>query len=259
LRVSKPIISWLLEKSSLAVTKRSKIEKLKSYAQSAEELQFLKTLPPDQAPDILRYLGESKSQLRQDLFVLSENGFKRDGFFVEFGATDGVSLSNTYLLEKHFGWKGILAEPGKSWLAQLGRNRSSYIDNRCVWSDSTSTFSFNETTEAELSTIEQFSQKDKHKHRRKSKNIYPVQTISLVDLLTKFDAPKKIDYLSIDTEGSEYEILQSFDFGRYQFGVITCEHNFTENRQKIFQLLSKNGYIRKYQELSKFDDWYVRG
>ena len=51
----------------------------------------------------------SKSQLKQDIFVLLETGFKRNGFFVEFGATNGIDLSNTYLLEKRFGWNGILA------------------------------------------------------------------------------------------------------------------------------------------------------
>ena len=70
--------------------------------------------------------------------------------------------------------------------------------------------------------------------------------------------PKKIDYMSIDTEGSEFEILNSFDFNEYDIKVITCEHNYTEMREKIYALLSKNGYIRKHSEYSMFDDWYVK-
>ena len=77
-------------------------------------------------------------------------------------------------------------------------------------------------------------------------------------ILDKYNAPEIIDYLSIDTEGSEFEILKNFDFGKYKFNVITCEHNFTPVREKIFKLLSENGYLRKYSDLSKWDDWYVR-
>ena len=52
-----------------------------------------------------------KRQINQDIFVLYTLNWKRNGFFVEFGATNGIDLSNTYLLEKDFGWKGILSEP----------------------------------------------------------------------------------------------------------------------------------------------------
>ena len=58
---------------------------------------------------------KSRAQLKQDIFVLLETGFKRDGYFVEFGATNGVDLSNSWLLEKAFGWTGILAEPARIW------------------------------------------------------------------------------------------------------------------------------------------------
>ena len=70
-------------------------------------------------------------------------------------------------------------------------------------------------------------------------------------------APKIIDYLSIDTEGSEYEILKNFDFKSYKLKVITCEHNYNENREKIYNLLSDNGYKRKLTKISKFEDWYI--
>jgi hypothetical protein len=61
----------------------------------------------------------------------------------------------------------------------------------------------------------------------------------------------------MDTEGSECSILKSFDFGRYRFRVITCEHNYSPQRQEIFDLLTANGYSRKFETSSAFDDWYV--
>ena len=86
---------------------------------------------------------------------------------------------------------------------------------------------------------------------------YHVESISLLNLLEKYDAPRRINYLSIDTEGSEFEILNAFDFTAYSFDVITCEHNYTANREKIYELLTKNGYQRINQEVSQFDDWYI--
>lgn len=204
-----------------------------------------------------KLLLKSKSQLRQDLFVLSELNYKRGGFFVEFGATNGIDLSNTFLLETEFDWKGILAEPAVRWHADLVRNRKALIDKRCVWSASNESILFNETDTAELSTIHAMSGSDLHAEARKRGRLYPVETVSLMDLLGEHGAPAEIDYLSIDTEGSEYDILQGFDFKRYRFKVITCEHNYTPMRDKLFALLVKNGYKRKHEKLSLFDDWWV--
>ena len=229
-----------------------------SYRRAADDLSFLRKAPDHQLNSLIRNIELSKAQLRQDLFVLSELDFLKNGFFVEFGATNGLSLSNTYLLEKEYGWKGILAEPAKCWHKALYANRTSNIETKCVWSKSNDTITFNETTIAELSTISAFSSSDIHKNTRENGTKYEVETISLNDLLDKYEAPKTIDCLSIDTEGSEFEILSHFDFERYQFRVITCEHNYTPMRQKIYELLTANGYIRKFDDLSQFDDWYVK-
>ena len=206
----------------------------------------------------LKYRPLSKAQLKQDLFVLSELGFKKGGFFVEFGATNGIDLSNSYLLEKKFGWHGILAEPATCWHSDLKNNRTSHIDTNVVWTESNATLVFNEVEEKELSTINMFSNSDFHKETRKKGKIYEVRSISLLDLLKKYNAPKHIDYLSIDTEGSEYEILLNFDFEEYDFKIITCEHNHTPEREKIFSLLTQKGYIRKHTKRSRWDDWYVK-
>jgi FkbM family methyltransferase len=200
-------------------------------------------------------LKNSHSQINQDVFVISRLKGIRGGFFVEFGATDGVSLSNTYQLEKSFDWAGILVEPGQNWKANLTVNRSCHIDFRCVTSKSGDQVQFIESTSPELSTIKGFEGIDEN--RREMFKSYDVESISLEDLLDEYQAPKTIDYLSIDTEGSEFLILENFNFDKYRFKLITIEHNFTENREKIFKLLSKNGYERAWNEFTQFDDWYV--
>lgn len=227
-------------------------------ARAAADLAFLRQLPDALVAPILRLLPQSKAQFRQDLFVLAELALKHDGFFVEFGATDGVELSNTWLLEKQFGWRGILAEPGRCWHTALAANRACTIDRRCVWSKSGETVRFNQTAIPELSTIDKFSSADLHKEARKAGTRYDVDTVSLMDLLAEHGAPSHIDYLSIDTEGSEFDILESFDFGRYNVRAITCEHNFTPMRRRVHALLSGKGYVRKFETVSAFDDWYVK-
>lgn len=199
-----------------------------------------------------------KSQLGQDIFVLCQSNFKKNGFFIEFGATDGVEISNTYILEKEFGWHGILAEPAKTWHKSLKKNRSSIIDERCVWSESKRKIDFRETDSQELSTIESYSSLDMHKSERIAGNVYQVETISLMDLLVEHNAPKDIDYLSIDTEGSEFEILKKFDFNKYNIKIITIEHNFNIMREEIFKLLVSYGYERVFVEVSDVDDWYIK-
>jgi FkbM family methyltransferase len=207
----------------------------------------------DGAPDI----RNSRSQISQDIFVLAELKNKRGGYFVDFGATNGVDLSNSYLLEKHYGWNGILAEPARCWHEDLRKNRSAAIDTRCVWSETGHKLEFNETKVPELSTISKFNDVDDHRRARSYGETYEVETVSLTDLLDHYRAPREIDYLSIDTEGSEFEILSNFDFSKYRFSVITCEHNFTEMRERMNYLLTSHGYKRKHEALSRWDDWYV--
>jgi FkbM family methyltransferase len=208
----------------------------------------------------IQYHSHSNSQLLQDIFVLAALRQRRNGFFVEFGASDGITLSNTYMLEKEFGWTGILSEPNRTFALKVRANRSSCaVDNRCVWSLTGETVSFTETTECrELSTVAQFAQSDDH-DRTKAPIEYQVETVSLDDLLMQHKAPAEIDYLSIDTEGSELTILRALDFNRWQFNVITVEHNWVQSaRDGIYSLLTLHGYSRVLTEFSQFDDWYIR-
>ena len=219
---------------------------------------FLARMPESQRARLASVLRKSQSQICQDLFALSVLDFKRGGFFVEFGAADGRGLSNTWLLEKHFGWSGILSEPARSYAQKLRSQRACTIDHRCVWSRTGETLAFREASNRVLSTIAAYSDGDMHAEARKDGVTYDVATVSLADLLAEHGAPPEPDFLSIDTEGSELEIVQAFDFKRYPFKVITCEHNFTPAREKIHSLLTAAGYARKHEKISDFDDWYVR-
>jgi FkbM family methyltransferase len=257
-RFLKILIRKIFKLFNVGILNYGTLEKLREKSTAAHDLDVILNLPKKNTHKLLKYLRKSKSQIKQDLFVLSELNFKTNGFFVEFGATNGIDLSNTYLLEKEFGWSGILAEPAKYWHSELKRNRTCTINTHCVWKNSISSLIFYEADATELSTINDYKNSDLNKKDRKNGKAYRVKTISLNDLLKSCNAPKTIDYLSIDTEGSEYEILSNFDFSKYTFKVITCEHNFTPMRAKIYRVLKKHGYLRVYKNLSLFDDWYVK-
>ena len=251
----------LFRKLGVGVTSYANLVDLQKRAldSSRQDLEFLQAFGLANYEWMNTLLSKSKSQLRQDLFVLSEAGCKRGGYFVEFGATNGIYLSNTHLLETEFSWTGILAEPARAWEKQLKANRpNASIETLCVWKDSKSILVFYETDNPGLSTIDSFRSNDYHRNSRSAGEKYEVQTISLNDLLIKHRAPKYIDYLSIDTEGSEYEILKAFDFDEYSVRIITVEHNYTPQRDLIFALLTSHGYIRKYESVSGVDDWYVK-
>jgi len=201
----------------------------------------------------------SYSQLFQDLLVAFLLRGKRDGFFVEFGATNGIDLSNTLILERDFQWRGILAEPARGWHSALKSNRRATIDTRLVWSTSGERLEFKETDARELSTLSTFVGRDFNRSGRSSGVTYSVETVSLNGLLAEHCAPEQIDYLSIDTEGSECAILEAFDLLKYNVSIVTVEHNFCEpDRQRIYSRLARSGFVRILESFSKFDDWYVK-
>jgi len=258
---AKAAISACRRPFDTAITRSGSVDslryRLEALRRSLQTRGFVQSCPAGQRDRISQLTAQSKSQIRQDLFVLSELNFKRNGFFVEFGAAGGVEDSNTYLLEEGFGWLGILAEPARAFHDRLRANRRAQISTKCVWSESGKQLTFNEAPWAYLSTVDSFSASDSWATQRRSGRTYDVETISLTDLLAEFSAPAVIDYLSIDTEGSELNILQSFDFTKYRIAIITCEHNFTPDREKIRVLLEGHGYVRKREQLSRYDDWYV--
>jgi len=206
---------------------------------------------------ILENHSKSSSQLLQDLIAAYLFQNRPEATFVEFGAADGKELSNTYFLEKSLGWNGLLAEPSKSWHSHLRVNRCCQIDYRCVWSESGIQLEFQETPDLMLSTVRSFVENDIHASSRSTGTTYQVESVSLMNLLSESNMPKEIQFLSIDTEGSEFEILNNFDFKLYSFGAIVVEHNFTPLRSAIYQILTSNGYIPFLEKMTQWDDWYL--
>lgn len=217
----------------------------------------------------MEHMQKSLAQNFQDLWVLFEMSgaarkiedveeFVPTGYFVDFGATDGVSSNNTKILEDA-GWHGIVCEPNPVWHPKLVENRKCDIDFRCVAPKSDETVNFICTEEAELSTMSDYVSSDYHFAKRRYNTIVRhIKTVSLNDLIERYASNVPvIDYLSMDTEGSEYDILKSFDFSARPVKLITVEHNHNQGaRDDIFQLLSDNGYERKFMNFSRWDDFY---
>ena len=195
----------------------------------------------------------SYSQLGQDLEVL--RCYKK-GFFIEIGASNGIELSNTYLLEKEYNWTGICCEPIPSKFEQLVKNRpNSKCYPEAVYHTSGLSVTFDIAAWSLLSGISEHI--DAHKQTvDKNKVSVQIQTISLMDVLERANAPSFIEYMSLDTEGTEYEILKPFDFNKYTFGLIDVEHNYIEPRRtEIKNLLLSKGYV--YKGENKWDDMYI--
>jgi FkbM family methyltransferase len=199
---------------------------------------------------------KNQSELNQDLFVLLESNFKKRGYFVEIGGADGKVHSNTFFLEKKYDWKGIVVEPAIINKKNLQKNRNCNICFNAVHEYTDVKLDFLETKNPNLSQLTKYNKIDGH--NRSDYKKYQVSTISLMDLLIKYKAPRIIDYLSIDTEGAEYDILKKFNFNKYKIKIITIEHNYNKNRDKIYHLLKKNNYCRKFSGISDYDDWYVK-
>ena len=168
-----------------------------------------------------------RSQLCQDLWVLAQTNYKRGGTFVDVGAHDGVHFSNTYLLETEYQWTGVCVECGNTY-PQLRANRKVRCVNKAAWRRSGDVLPFNQHDEPMLSGIS-------------SEGSTTVETISLNDICQDLGP---IDYLSLDTEGTEAEILSTFDFEKYAPKCMTVEHN--NNRASLayfLELFLKHGYL----------------
>lgn len=183
------------------------------------------------------------SQAGQDKLIF-ENFFKnkKDGFYVDLGAYDGVIGSNTLFFEQNLNWSGILVEPSKNQYSKLKSTRNSKCINKAV-SDENGLLEFIEVTSG-LTMMSGLNQPSFEKtldivksDLNSSIEKYNVEVQTFDQLIENSD----IDYLSIDIEGGELNVLKNIDYKQYKIKVISIENN---NPKDISydEHLQQNGY-----------------
>lgn len=201
------------------------------------------------------------SQIGQDKWVVEEV-FKgmTNGFFIELGAGDGIQLSNTYVLETMFNWDGICVEPNTVSFEQLKNNRKCKIDNSFIL-DGVQEIMFHQYS-GNSPHWEYFSSMHPleayENNPQITKQVIKCPTISLGQLLDKYNVSNVIHYLSVDTEYTDYDILNHYftnEVGSRTIVCISVEHNFLPVREKLLSLLTSHRFIR-HKELFH-DDLYL--
>ena len=207
-----------------------------------------------------RYSAESlrkegwASQNGQDKFVVALLKGRRDGCFVDIGAYDGQDISNTVYLERQLGWRGICVEPIPAIFEKLRAARNCICECACISvRDGTDTFVVvhdNETMSGLKSTMTAA-----HLSRIASDQTEEIAVpCHRFDTLLKRNHVDRVDFLSIDTEGSELDILRSIDFAATPISIICVENTY--HGDEIALLLSKQGY--QIEGILGGDEIYVK-
>ena len=150
-------------------------------------------------------------------------GNKRNGYFVEVGALDGIRMSQSFLFERTLGWNGIVVEPNPTWKEELKLHRNCNISTEAI-SDSNGTAVF------ECREIPSYSGlKSSINDARMSEVVgeFDVNTLTLCSLFDKYKTPEVIDWVSIDTEGCELDIIKQYfkENKKYKINLINFESN----------------------------------
>jgi len=189
----------------------------------------------------------SVSQGGQDYWVYGE-AFNEmtGGYFVDIGAHDGISKSNTYLLEKRYSWKGLCVEANPLTFRLLTQNRSCCCVNACIDAKQRKV---KFALKGYLSGIVAADCDNKAEPDYETVEI-PAQT--LVSVLEEVEAPQTIEYLTVDIEGAEDRALMGFPFDRFQFKCLTIERPSAALRAKLVT----HGY-RQVKEIPWLDCFFI--
>lgn len=196
------------------------------------------------------------SQKGQDKWVINDVfNYKKNGYFVDLAATDGIKNNNTYLLEKNLNWKGICIEPNPKFHSNLRKNRKCLIYTDPIDGENDTVIDFRVDNGpgggiVDDDTDNNYKIRGNQLRSNKAK-IVKMKTKTLEYILDQSNAPKIIDYLSFDVEGAETRILRNFPFEKYTFLSMTIERPTVE----LNNLLFSKGYV--FVKNSVMDSYYV--
>jgi FkbM family methyltransferase len=201
------------------------------------------------------------SQDNQDMF-LEKNIFKgyKNGFYVDVGAHDGVSYNNTLYFEKNNNWKGINVEPINSVYEKLLTNRQNNINLNCAVcnNDGETEFLCNTGYTEMLSGIKETFD-NRHLMRLQNENRQMGSKTNLIKVKTKrletiFDEYNisHVNYLSIDVEGAEFEVIKSINFDKVYIDCIGFENNYNDVSTPIVKYLESKNYFVIHKSLDIF-------
>lgn len=176
-----------------------------------------------------------------------------NGFYIECGANDGVSQSNTLYYEKYLGWNGLLVEPVKDVFKELKKNRNK---NNFFFNVALAPFGSKKNIELMLNIKDTLSTRSTPDDVKTRENI-KVKSENLNYILNKINAPKIIDFFSLDVEGDEFKVLKGVNFNKYNFKYILVE---TYYLKKIKNFLLKNNYkyIKKMTNRNDYLFKYIK-
>ena len=183
------------------------------------------------------------SHTGQDAWVAEVLRFKRDGFFLDFGGFEGLLHSNSFYLEKFLGWQGLLVEPNPKPYRSACAVRSCVTINAALYPESRRSIEFTDSHGFSSLLEHQDSDSNRHVRREISAGVIRVDTINPTELLSRFQVPDYIDYLSLDVEGGELDVINNIDMDRYHIALMSIEHNHQcEKQTAIRKYLLKRGY-----------------
>lgn len=164
----------------------------------------------------------SFSQFGEDRLIWKYFGEKNDGFFVEVGANDPENRSQTFFLERK-GWRGILVEPQASCCEKLRRIRpqAQVFQVACGAPDQRGKARF------QINENDAFSKLSQNLPASPEAKYEEVQVVTLDDILTQAQNPG-IDFVSIDVEGFELQVLRGFNLAKHQPKLLLIEDNISE-------------------------------
>jgi len=191
------------------------------------------------------------SQDKQDRY-LEENVFKgyKNGIYVDVGAYDGMNINNTLYFEKYNNWTGINIEPIKKIFDDLVINRPNNINLNCaVCNNDGETDFFCNTGHTEMISGIKHTMDVRHLQRTEYENNIMGSTTEIIKVNTQkletiFDQNNitHVNYLSIDVEGAEFEVIKSINFDKVFIDVIGFENNYTDVSIPILNYLYNKNF-----------------